>query len=221
MSTNVFLFLFANFCYLCYLIRLGESFSFELHGRFEFHVDLKKMLNSRVISFRELIPIYLFRLGECNQKRDVRMYINESANYSSFACRLCHLVYSNAEDLTSHERSHNIGTDELRCRVCQTLFSSKTELKVHLLDVHGHEFKHFCFECGRGFRTYISSNSHSRLFHRPEISCPVCPICGKTYVFESHLQTHLKKHSMEQPFRCDVCGRSYKYKWHFKSHKCK
>ncbi|XP_021368283.1 zinc finger and BTB domain-containing protein 49-like isoform X14 [Mizuhopecten yessoensis] len=145
----------------------------------------------------------------------------ELPSNSTFPCQYCHLVYTKPEDLKSHKRSHNIGTNDWFCNVCLTDCGTSKGLKTHLVQVHGHQYNHFCFECGRAFRSYSCFNSHSRLFHRADIVCPVCSICCKVYSNESHLKTHLKTHSQEQPFTCINCGKSYKYKWHLTRHNCK
>ncbi|XP_021368282.1 myoneurin-like isoform X13 [Mizuhopecten yessoensis] len=161
--------------------------------------------------------------GEHNQTKDLedgRQLLKETT-YKSFPCQYCHLVYSQAEDLKSHERSHNIGTDVWCCRVCKTVCQTAEQLKVHLIQVHNNAFKHFCFECGRAFKSYSSFNSHNRLFHRADIDCLVCSMCCKVYSNKSHLEMHLKSHSQEQPFACVHCGKAYKSKSYLRTHNCK
>ncbi|XP_069132915.1 myoneurin-like isoform X11 [Argopecten irradians] len=145
----------------------------------------------------------------------------ELPSYSSFPCKHCHLVYTKSNDLKSHERSHNIGIDDFTCNVCLADLGSSADLKTHLVNAHGHQYSHFCFECGRAFRSYSSYNAHNRLFHRPDVERHVCKICCKIYCNESHLKTHLKSHSQDQPFTCEICGKSYKYKWHMTRHNCR
>lgn len=140
---------------------------------------------------------------------------------SLFPCRTCNIVFSSFDDLATHDRRcHHIGTDAWHCRVCMVDCHNPVQLKGHLVKVHGQEFKHLCFECGRGFKSYSSFNTHNRLFHRADLNCPVCPICRRVFPFDSKLQVHLKRHSDDQPYFCRVCGKTYKYEWNLKVHNC-
>lgn len=168
--------------------------------------------------------IHLFYLGElCQEKtgleEDGQIFV-EYVHFGMFRCQICHVVYSKSEDLISHGRSHDIGIDEWHCRVCQMDCGTADQLREHLLQNHGNEYTHFCFQCGRAFMSYSTYNAHGRMFHRKNKSCPMCPICGKAYPYESQLQIHLKKHSSEQPFTCQICGKMFKHEWNLKVHPC-
>ncbi|XP_021368291.1 myoneurin-like isoform X21 [Mizuhopecten yessoensis] len=139
---------------------------------------------------------------------------------SSFPCRICHLVYSKAEDLTSHERSHNIGTDLWCCRVCLMNCQNLQHLTRHMVQAHTDNYTHFCFECGRAFKSYSTFNAHERMLHRANRNCPVCSVCGKTFPYESQLQIHARKHSTDQPYICVLCGKTYKHERNLKVHHC-
>ncbi|XP_021368286.1 myoneurin-like isoform X17 [Mizuhopecten yessoensis] len=152
--------------------------------------------------------------------RDDDHVFSEPIGPSSFPCRTCNLVFSTMDDLATHDRCHHIGTEDWHCRICQLDCRNAVQLKCHLIQVHRQEFKNLCFECGRGFKSYSSFNTHNRLFHRTDINCPVCPICRRVFPFDSKLQVHLKKHSDDQPYFCKVCGKTYKYEWNLKVHNC-
>lgn len=137
---------------------------------------------------------------------------------SAYTCTECGIVYSTAADLESHERTHVQGPTKYDCLLCHTNYVSRENLRMHMESSHGHEYKFFCFECGRGFKSYPSQNNHDRLFHRSDTVCPVCDICGKIFPFESKLQAHMKKHSQDRPYVCPVCGKSYKHHQNLKDH---
>lgn len=159
-----------------------------------------------------MIKIYLSRLGEPVQKRAYQ-------EDDGYPCNFCNIVYSKAEDLISHNRCH-VASDTLRCHVCLHNFPSLSLLKRHMLQTHGHQYKQFCFECGRAFSGDWGLNAHNRLFHRPEAKSLICTVCRKIFSFDSQLQVHLKKHSDDQPYFCEICGRTYKYKRNLKQHTC-
>ncbi|XP_069132924.1 myoneurin-like isoform X18 [Argopecten irradians] len=161
--------------------------------------------------------------GELEQTKDPEdgRQLGKGITYNSFPCLSCHLVFSQAEDLISHQRSHNVGNKEWICRLCKSDWQTAEKLKIHLIQYHGDKYKHFCFECGRAFGSYSSYNSHDRLFHRDDIESPLCTTCCKIFPNRSQLLTHQQCHSQEQPFVCIHCGRSYKTKANLKTHSCR
>ncbi|XP_069132931.1 zinc finger protein 37-like isoform X25 [Argopecten irradians] len=138
-----------------------------------------------------------------------------------FPCDICKIVYSCAEDFKTHQKFyHGNDPQEITCEICHTIYAESFEQRSHMIHVHGLEFKHFCFECGRGFRSYPSFNNHNRLFHRRGLQCPICPICRKIYPFQHFLDNHIKKHSEVRSFSCTRCGKSYKHKQTLREHLC-
>lgn len=168
--------------------------------------------------------IFLFWSGEHRISTDDRQAealfdIMESLA-DKLRCPECNIVYPTSEDLKTHERSHRDGPPTRTCSLCRVDFDTQEILKTHMNLKHGSNFKHFCYECGRAFKSYPSFNSHDRLFHRTDTKCPVCDICGKIFPFESSLKLHFKKHSEVRPFICNVCGKSYKHKANLTGHSC-
>ncbi|XP_060086422.1 protein sister of odd and bowel-like isoform X13 [Ylistrum balloti] len=140
---------------------------------------------------------------------------------TSFPCHTCNIVYSSLDDLATHQRCHSVGNEEWRCRVCYEDCKTAIQLKSHMIQVHSQQFKHICYDCGRGFKGYWAYKSHNRMFHSDNnVDCPVCNVCGKVFPFNSKLQIHLRTHSTEQPFQCKICGKTYKYENNLKLHHC-
>lgn len=135
----------------------------------------------------------------------------------SFPCESCDIVYSSMEDLKTHRRCRH-GREEFTCDICYNRCKNLIDLTDHLLRCHGKQFKHLCFECGRGFQSVASFNNHKRLFHRPDLKCPVCDICKKIFPFESNLRYHKITHSQVREFYCNGCGKAFKHKHSLKEH---
>ncbi|XP_021368275.1 zinc finger and BTB domain-containing protein 49-like isoform X7 [Mizuhopecten yessoensis] len=139
---------------------------------------------------------------------------------NSFPCDMCEIVYSSVEDLKTHQKCHRNGPAEYRCEICCGVLVNSDQLHGHMMNLHKNQFKHMCYDCGRGFNCYTSFNNHNRLFHRTDLKCPVCKICKKIFPFESNLRQHSIKHSGVREFKCDNCGKSFKYKHTLKEHMC-
>lgn len=77
------------------------------------------------------------------------------------------------------------------CRICDMSCLDSEQLEFHMKSVHCDEFSHFCFKCGKGFKSYSGLYDHQRLHHG---AGPVCSFCGKNFSRKAHLKLHIKVH---------------------------
>jgi len=118
--------------------------------------------------------------------------------------------------LTSFE---NQKTD-FSCGVC--LFRGIPDhdaLRQHLIG-HCVDFKFFCYECGKGFKTYSGHNNHLKIIHSYGGDRYICEMCSKVFPSASTLRMHFHTHSDVRAFVCNVCGKAYKRKHDLKKHPC-
>jgi len=111
-------------------------------------------------------------------------------------------------------------TPKIRCQICQTISENQSALVEHMHLHHREEFSFFCYQCGKGFKSYSGLHDHQKTYHVSGKNVPTCEICGKVFARNSRLIIHKRSHSNERPFVCLKCGKSYKHKQHLKDHIC-
>ncbi|XP_069132910.1 zinc finger protein 37-like isoform X6 [Argopecten irradians] len=134
-----------------------------------------------------------------------------------YPCSACQKICKSPEDLIQHQTIHQ--QPVIVCRICEILpFATQENLKDHLLQHHGQEFTHFCFECGKGFKSDAGIKDHQKVYHVTSLECPVCEVCGKSFALRNRLVVHMRSHSHQRPFICPHCGKAYKHKHGLKTH---
>ncbi|XP_021368271.1 protein sister of odd and bowel-like isoform X4 [Mizuhopecten yessoensis] len=135
-----------------------------------------------------------------------------------YPCDICRKSFPTEMDLTVHLVQHQ-QLKRYRCGICRHSIPDRNVLRQHLLQ-HSTEFTHFCYPCGKGFKSYTGHYRHEKLFHRPQTNNPKCQICGRQFPDDSSLKIHYRRHSDDRPFRCGMCGKSYKHKKSLQDHTC-
>jgi KRAB domain-containing zinc finger protein len=87
------------------------------------------------------------------------------------------------------------------CNLCSKQFKSTQKLKQHVKVVHTKRTKEFtCLECNKAFFTKSDLNRHQNIHNREGFS--KCYFCYKKFSQSGHLVTHMRLHTLEQPFIC-------------------
>jgi len=120
--------------------------------------------------------------------------------------------------------SQPVPKTEYRCMICKSrnsyfMVDNKDKLQKHLLDMHGKQFRTFCFECGKGFNSAGGLADHRRITHQAGLTHG-CEICGKKFARTGHLAKHKLTHTDVRDFFCATCGKSFKHKRNVLNHIC-
>ena len=121
-----------------------------------------------------------------------------------FKCHICDRVFTRKDNLKRHFKIHE--DTFIKCSICPRLFNNQHDMEEHKL-------KHssvLCSACGASFKKNCHLLEHQFTVHKVEGKTHhnfVCQIsgCGKKFVRQAFLQSHMNVHINVKPYRCARC----------------
>ncbi|KAK0083398.1 hypothetical protein PV325_013529 [Microctonus aethiopoides] len=156
---------------------------------------------------------------DCSTHRELRNHVKTHTGPSPYKCFICDKSYSMKRYLKRHMICHP-DFKRHRCSKCGRRFNLKKDLDDHILHLH-YGAPYSCSQCSRLFNHKSNYKRHLISHLDPlGISLPKypCSICGKRFVNNRTMQTHMRVHTGEKPFRCNVCNRSFSQQGNLISH---
>ena len=96
---------------------------------------------------------------------------------------------------------------EIKCKLCNKVYSCKQTLKLHIKQIHEEGENVRCPFCLKMYRNAESLKSHIRGYHR-ETPGVECKICGKIFKKTSKLKTHLL-YVHTPKVQCEICHKYF------------
>ena len=119
---------------------------------------------------------------------------------TAFNCLQCRKTFKSATGLKRHERIHFY----FKCKKCDEVSSSQSDLYAHEVTVHGIKRPHKCKECDLAFIRLNNLKEHVRDVHE-KLEPYICSICKyetqSLRNFERHMDSdEIKKVNIRQYF---------------------
>lgn len=112
-----------------------------------------------------------------------------STHSSVWPCTFCPQKFSLKRELINHMSSVHDAKGEIRCEICDKMFSSRGNLKCHMVNhTGGQRFQ--CTICGKKFATKENFTGHMNVHAGAK---PFqCTQCLKCFAYKNHLSSHRK-----------------------------
>ena len=112
---------------------------------------------------------------------------------------------------------HERNVTDLGCSFCGKEFTSKQEVKNHILTDHK-EKKYECSKCEASYRSEMSLQYHIESVHEKK-KPHKCSICDASFAAKHALASHVKVvHDKLKLFSCSLCNHDFSRNYHLKTH---
>lgn len=140
-----------------------------------------------------------------------------------FQCEKCKIFCRSKKHLIDHIKIKHkppINLSDLKCDLCEKIFTNAHNLIKHKREVHEKLKNYFCDVCGKGFfsisplrfhkQSHLPENERVKLKKKKYNSeynskHMICEICGKDFDRLSNYNNHMASHNNP---KCHICGLS-------------
>lgn len=157
---------------------------------------------------------------DCNGRRELRSHIKVHTGLLPYVCFICNKAYSVKRYLKRHMVNHP-EFHRHRCPKCGDRFKMKIELASHVAS-HDRGSPYACSQCPRVFnhkgnyKRHLITHLDPQGLHLPKFPCK---ICGKRFLNNRTLETHIRVHTGEKPFKCNICHKAFSQQGNLLNHK--
>lgn len=163
--------------------------------------------------------VYKHRAGLRAHVRSAHEANNETSHY----CGPCCKFFSTASTLAQHliEHSKHVGKKYV-CDDCSKRYSTKRFLRQHIETAHlklKPDYK--CTICDKIFNTSFTLRRHVEFKHEKK-KLPrdkICEHCGRGFMTNKILSSHIRTHTGERPYVCQLCGATFGHSGAMYTHK--
>ena len=124
-------------------------------------------------------------------------------NDKAYKCSICGKGFSTKVDLKNHLLLHG-GVKAFQYEVCFKRYALASYLKEH---IHTKEKPFACEVCGKKFSQKSSLSNHIKGHSNTKPF--ICTWCGKAFINEGSLNKHIRIHTMKNVYDCTVCGKTF------------
>ena len=164
-----------------------------------------------------------------NDSTRIKRHLLSHSDKKPYKCNLCGWGFHQKTNMERHLASHTSEGEGHPCYHCNSWFTTKSVLSLHLREAHGGRANvkpKVEEEAEQDLKPSPSPapekdqrvKAESDLAEDCDMSHLTCNICGKTFVKKTNLKHHLMLHRGEKPWKCHICGWRFVQKCNLKKH---
>ncbi|XP_062544311.1 zinc finger protein 267-like [Armigeres subalbatus] len=154
---------------------------------------------------------YKFKCSDCSAlfrlKSSLSSHWKKNHSGLKFICEHCGISFKSKHDMLIHELYLHSTERPFACDLCEKRFHRKYDLANHRRS-HTNEKPYKCCHegCDKAYKTRPGVTIHYRNQHSGEklYKCSYGG-CDKSYACSQLLKVHVRKHTLEKPFKCYYC----------------
>ncbi|XP_044270074.1 zinc finger protein OZF-like isoform X41 [Tribolium madens] len=132
-----------------------------------------------------------------------------------FQCDVCLKRFFTREQFTKHKIRHREKTH--KCTMCDKMFVSQSEVKLHFNSVHEKTKTVFCTLCDFATQTKQRLQQHTVVHHTRAYPFK-CDLCDKGFLQKSGLIDHKQQHHEGLRITCSFCPKIFKTRQSLRYH---
>ena len=147
--------------------------------------------------------------GDCGTERkvmesDVTIEWCQVGEKNNLKCDLCEKIFSSNHYLQHHVNYVHSDEKNFNCQSCNKSFKAPNHLKLHVQRIHNNNKRYFCNQCSSSFGLEYDLKTHKKT-HMANLQF-MCQFCDKILATKRGLEEHRRTHTYERPHLCLVGG---------------
>ena len=112
--------------------------------------------------------------------------------------------------------TEDVDSNFFQCGTCKQSYGDPTQLRQHMVNVHGCQVSARCALCIRMFKRVSYLVKHAK--HHTALRQHQCSTCSLAFKCAAHLRRHQRSHSGEKPYTCSFCSAAFSHSTNLKDH---
>lgn len=145
---------------------------------------------------------------------------NEKFEIPQYICDKCGKIFSSKRNLKQHILIHG-GELRFKCIFCPYRGLHAGLLKIHIR-THTRDYNYKCWKCPAKFHTKSNLSKHQQRKHNPGSKVFQCGSCDKSFYTKPELNKHHEAiHLGIKKHTCDICGKVFNFRNYMMCHQRK